>query len=119
MVCFFVWFSSVTVMEVDVTLVIVGALICGGDSFFFDAPKAPPEISIPRRIAMTTKRCFFIELLLVEWHFGQNRWLDKVFGFFQLFIRVHWLAAGINQTRGHEDHQVPFDVLLGIGPKES
>src|ERR1700694_5075555 len=116
MVSVFVVFSSVTVMEVAVTLVIVGALLCGGASFFFDPQKAPPDISIPRRIATTTKRCFFIELLLVEWHFRQNRWLDKVFGFFHLFIRIHGLAAGINQTRGHEDHQVPFDVLLGIGP---
>jgi hypothetical protein len=53
----------------------------------------------------------FFVLFLVEWNFRQDGRLDYVFGFFCFFSRVHQLTAGIDQARGHEDDQVPFDVL--------
>ena len=42
-----------------------------------------------------------LTLLLVEWDLWQNGRLDQIFGFFSVFVRVHQLAIGIDQARGH------------------
>jgi len=57
--------------------------------------------------------------LLEEWNLGQDRRLDQVFGFFCVFVRIHQLAAGIHQARGHEDDEVTLDVLLRVRPEEA
>jgi hypothetical protein len=55
-----------------------------------------------------------LPLLLVERHFGQDRRLDDVFGFFDFLVRVNQLSAWIHQVRSHENDQVPLDVLINV-----
>jgi hypothetical protein len=51
-------------------------------------------------------------LLIVKWHLPQDGRFDQAFGFFAVFIRINQLATGIHQASGHEDDQVPFDILF-------
>jgi hypothetical protein len=57
-------------------------------------------------------------LLFVKRHFRQDGRLDQIFGLLGFFVRIHQLAAGIDQTRGHKNDQVPFDVLFSVRAEE-
>ena len=104
----FVTLSSTTLIELAVTLEMMGGCCTGGgDAFFLEPAKAGVE-TIPSRAAITKRMelDLFTTLLLIEWNIRQNRRLDHVLRFFHFFGRVHGLTAGVHQSRGHEEGEV-------------
>src|SRR5205807_1569180 len=91
----------------------------GGVGLFFDGP-ANPVIgkSIVSESNATRAHVSFIRLFLIEGNFGKDRRFDQ-FGFLLFLSGIHRLPAGIDETRGDEDHEVTFDMLLGVAAKET
>jgi len=56
----------------------------------------------------------FAVSIFIGWLLRQNWRFDGRFAFLFLLRRIHQLAARIDETRGNEDNQVAFDVLIDI-----
>src|SRR5438128_535003 len=57
-------------------------------------------------------------LLFVSGNLRQDRRLDR-FLFLFFFRLIDWLSGRIHQSRGHEDNEIPFNMLIDVGAKQT